>query len=192
VEGDPAAHARLSKRLSGANERCVHADARATGLPDNAFTAVYGEAFLTMHTIAQKRTIIREAARVVAPGGRVGFHEICLVPEDIPDAEKQRIRKLLTHSILHTALPETEPEWRTIMEDCGLTIRRFETSPMHLLELRRFVRDEGLWGTARFLLNLLRRPAARRRVLAMRRSMRQAQPNMRAFFVLAEKPQADA
>jgi SAM-dependent methyltransferase len=188
VDGDPAAVARLNRRLTGPNQQCVHADARDTGLPAGGFTAVYGEAFITMHTVAQKRSILREAARLTAPGGRVALHEICLVPDNIPDEDKRRVRKLLTHSILHTALPETESEWREIIRECGLTVTRFETAPMHLLEPLRFVRDEGLWGTTGFLLNLLRFPEARQRVLEMRRSMRAAQPHMRAFFALLEKP----
>jgi hypothetical protein len=72
-----------------------------------------------------------------------------------------------------------------MLEAAGLTVRQLETAPMNLLEPARFLRDEGLSGTARFIFNLLRRPTARRRVAAMRAGMREARTQMRAFFVTA-------
>lgn len=58
---------------------------------------------------------------------------------------------------------------------------------MHLLEPRRFLRDEGVVGVLRFLWNVVRNHEARRRVLAMRRTFRRYRSRLAAIMVVAEK-----
>jgi ubiquinone/menaquinone biosynthesis C-methylase UbiE len=185
VEQDAAAAVRLRHMVEPLGGICLEANADATGLPDASMDVIYGEAFLTMQSTSMKRRILKEAARVLVPGGCIGFHEICVVPDGIDSAEKQRIQNRLSQVISHTVLPETAGEWRQMLEAAGLTVRQLETAPMNLLEPARFLRDEGLSGTARFIFNLLRRPTARRRIATMRAGMREARTQMRAFFVTA-------
>jgi hypothetical protein len=48
-----------------------------------------------------------------------------------------------------------------------MTCRGVATAPMALLQPRRVIADEGLFGVPRFARNLLLQPVARRRVLLM-------------------------
>ena len=58
---------------------------------------------------------------------------------------------------------------------------------MALLQARSLVADEGLVGALRFARNLLTRPAARRRVLAMRRIFRTHRRHLSAIAIVAHK-----
>ncbi|MEP6823034.1 MAG: methyltransferase domain-containing protein, partial [Chthoniobacterales bacterium] len=99
IEGDEAAAVRIQHLLTGADQRCVAGSASDTGLPDNSATVVYGEAMLTMQGQAQKSQIVREAARILKVGGRYAMHELCLVPDDLDDAIKSEIQRVLSETI---------------------------------------------------------------------------------------------
>ena len=62
------------------------------------------------------------------------------------------------------------------------------TAPMRLLEPGRFLRDEGLIGTVRFLRNVASDGEARRRVLAMRRVFRRYREHLTAIALVGVKP----
>jgi hypothetical protein len=59
---------------------------------------------------------------------------------------------------------------------------------MRLLEPGRFVRAEGIARTARFAFNLLRMPAARRRILDVRSTFRKHAMNLCAVGIIARRP----
>jgi hypothetical protein len=59
---------------------------------------------------------------------------------------------------------------------------------MHLLEPGRLIRDEGVLRAVRFVGNVVRQPAARRRVLAMRRMFRQHRQHLAAIAFILSKP----
>ena len=61
------------------------------------------------------------------------------------------------------------------------------TAPMHLLEPGRFVKDEGLGRTFGFLWKVARNPAARRRILSMRRVFRKYAGNIGAIAITAAR-----
>jgi hypothetical protein len=56
---------------------------------------------------------------------------------------------------------------------------------MRLLEPERLLRDEGLFGVLCVLRNAVRDPAARRRMLAMRRLFRKHQQHLSAISLIA-------
>ena len=60
-------------------------------------------------------------------------------------------------------------------------------APMHLLEPWRVFRDEGWWGAARFLLNVLRSPTARRRVRSMQQVFRRHREHLAAIMLVGRK-----
>jgi ubiquinone/menaquinone biosynthesis C-methylase UbiE len=70
VERDKDAGAMVQKILRGSEQRCVVGLAEETGLPSASATVVYGEAMLSMQTPDQKARIVREAQRLLKPGGR--------------------------------------------------------------------------------------------------------------------------
>ena len=94
----------------------------------------------------------------------------------------------LSKAIRVGARPLTMAEWRAALEAEGFEIVSGAVAPMHLLEPARLVQDEGLSGALRIVLNTLRDPAARRRVLSMRRAFRKWAHVLSAVTLIARKP----
>ncbi|QRI78610.1 MULTISPECIES: class I SAM-dependent methyltransferase [Rhodococcus] len=187
VEHDEAA-AELTRAAIGDHGRCVVADAAATGLPDAGADVVVGEAMLTMQTDAAKARIVAEAVRTLRPGGRYAIHELALVPDELDDAVKTEIRQGLARSIKVNARPLTVAEWRTLLTEAGLSVDVVRLAPMALLQPARFVADEGVLGTLRFVRNVLRDGDARTRVLGMRATFTTYRRSIAAVAIVATKP----
>jgi len=187
VERDRDAAEVVRRYLFGPNEQCIVGTAEQTGLRGDCATVVYGEAMLSMQPAAAKSRIVAEAARLLRPGGRYGIHELCLVPDDLDRSIRDDVQRELTAEVHVGVRPLTSGEWRQLLESAGLTVVAEATAPMHLLEPWRLVNDEGLPGALRFLWNVARHAAARRRVLAMRRIFRKYRSNLAAIAVVAEK-----
>lgn len=162
--------------------------AHETGQPDGSRSVVLGEAMLTMNPLAMKQRIVQEAFRVLAPGGRYGIHELSLVPDDLPETAQQRIERDLSTAIHVGARPLTVRQWHTLLEEAGFVVEATYQAPMHLLEAERFIQDEGLVRTARFLWNLLTDGPALKRVRGMREVFRRHSANMGAIAIVARKP----
>src|SRR5699024_4208147 len=107
--------------------------------------------FLTMQTAAKKRAIIKEAYRLLEPGGRFAFHELCLQPEQIPDEKAQEVRDTLSRSIHVHADPLTIKQWQTLVEEEGFEVTDKTTTTMSLLKPLRLISDEGLPGAIKFI-----------------------------------------
>lgn len=188
AEKDPDA-ARNVERIvgeSGGQVRVV--DAAETGLPDGSADVVIGEALLSMQGDAAKNAIVAEVTRVLRPGGRYAIHELALTPNTIDDAVKSDIQQSLAASIRVNARPLTVSEWMQLLSDHELVVDAVSTAPMALLEPRRVIADEGVFGTLRFVKNLLLHRDARRRVLAMRRTFRARREQLAGVGILAHKP----
>jgi hypothetical protein len=187
IERDEAAAARVRAFLNGSNRRCVLGNAQATGLPTGSATVVYGEAMLTMQSPTAKERIVAEAARLLQAGGRYGIHELSLVPSDLNDSLRAEISTAFGSTIHHLVQPLTEAEWRGLLEHHGLTVQFARSAPMHLLEPKRLIRDEGLCGAARFLWNVLRHKEARSRVLELKKLFRTYHDHVGAIVLVASK-----
>lgn len=188
VERDEAAAAAVGRYLRGSGQRCQLGSAEQTGLPEQSATVVYGEAMLTMQGPEQKRRIVAEAFRLLRSGGRYGIHEMCLTPDDLPSLVQEAISREMSGNIHVGARPLTVREWRELFEGAGFRIESELTRPMHLLEPGRLIRDEGVLRAVRFVGNVVRQPAARRRVLAMRRMFRQHRQHLAAIAFILSKP----
>lgn len=173
IERDDGAAEKVRSYLHGSEQQCLVGQAEDTGLSDDVATVVYGEAMLTMQSATHKAKIVQEAARLLKPGGRYGIHELCLQPNDLGDDKKKEINQALAQAIRVNARPLTVSEWTALLEDAGLTVENVATAPMHLLEPKRFIQDEGIGGFLRFVWNVARTPAARQRILTMRRTFQQ-------------------
>lgn len=172
VEREPLAAANLRRLFEGSCARIVLASAERSELPDSMATVVYGEAMLSMQTQERKSRIIAEARRLLAPGGRYGIHELCLLPDEISDTVRHEVQAAMSKEIHVCVQPLTRREWRELLEQHGFKVTWHSEAPMHLLEPRRILQDEGLIGTLRFGLNLAANSVLRHRVLAMRRLFR--------------------
>lgn len=189
IERDEAAAAAVQTFLTSPNYRCLTGSAEESGLADGSATVVYGEAMLTMHTLGQKARIVREAYRILQPGGRYGIHELGLTPDHLSEERKDAILRDLSAAIHVGARPLTSAEWRSVLEAEGFQVRTEYTAPMHLLEPVRMLQDEGLGRTLRIVFNILRTPQARQRVLAMRRVFHAYQDHLMAITLIAVKPE---
>lgn len=187
VERDKDAAALVQKFLQGPEQRCVVGLAENTGLPDAAATVVYGEAMLSMQTPQQKSRIVREAYRLLKPGGRYGIHELCLIPDDLDECTKSAIQNELSAVIHHGTRPLTLAEWLGLLESEAFSVQAHAQAPMHLLEPWRIVQDEGMFGALRFAINLLCNREARRRVLAMRGVFSKYRDNLAAVVFVGQK-----
>ena len=187
VERDEAAANTVRQYLTGSNQTCLIGRAEDTGLPDATATVVYSEAMLTMQTPGKKQQIVQEAFRLIKPGGRYGIHELCLVPDDLDEDTKQEIQKALTDAIHVGARPLTVTEWRTLLEAEGFIVHTQVTAPMHLLEPKRLIQDEGFSGALRFVRNVLRDSKARRRVKTMRQVFQTYEANLAAIMLVGIK-----
>jgi ubiquinone/menaquinone biosynthesis C-methylase UbiE len=187
VERDEAAAKIVGSYLTGPKQKCVVGSASETGLSAESATVVYGEAMLTMQTEPVKRSIVREAHRLLKHGGRYGIHEMCLTHEGLNDDARQEVERTLTGVVHHGVRPLTVAEWRLLLESEGFEVKAVETASMSLLEPVRLVKDEGLMGAIRFALNVLRDGEARRRVFEMRRTFRRNRKVIGAVALLAIK-----
>lgn len=163
-------------------------DASDTGLPDASVDVVIGEAILTMQGDAAKHAIVAEAARVLRPRGRYAIHELALTPDDVPDDVSTEVRQSLARAIKVNARPLTIAEWSQLLAGHGLVVEHVATAPMALLQPRRLIADEGLFGALRFAKNVLTQPAARKRVLVMRNTFRKHRERLAAVAIIASKP----
>ena len=187
IERDEAAAQQVRRYLDGPGRQCLVGRAETTGLPAASATVVYGEAMLTMQTPGHKASIVEEAARLLQPGGRYGVHELSLQPDDLEEERKSEVSRALSDTIRVGARPLTLSEWRTLLEEHGFKVELQATAPMHLLEPRRLIQDEGLPRTIRILLRVASRPAARRRILKMRSVFRQYAANLGAVTLVGVK-----
>lgn len=187
VERDEAAARRVDARFGGAGRRCIARPAHDTGLPDGCATVVYAEATVTLETDDGKRRILAEANRLLGSGGRLGLHELLLLPDDLPEEHKGEIQRQLSRSIRVRSRPLTRNEWRRLLETAGFQVGFEATAPMHLLNARRFVRDEGVAGTLRFLGNAARHPEALPRLGDMWATFRRQRRHLAAIALVATK-----
>ncbi len=164
----------------------VVADAQDTGLPDASADLVVGEAMLTIQSQETKHAIVAEAARLLRPGGRYAMHEMAWLP-DHTDEERETARKELSRIIKVGARPLTLEGWTELLADHGLVAGWHDRAPLHLLEPRRLIDDEGLWGALRFWRNARRTPGARDRLKAMRQGFQLQGRLMGGIVILARK-----
>lgn len=173
--------------LNSESQTCVVGNAQETGLEEATASVVYGEAMLTMQPEAKKADIIGEASRILKVGGRYGIHELCIVPDDIDEKIKRQIQKDIALAIQAPAKPITPSEWATHLQQNGFEVQTTHLAPMHLLEPKRMVDDEGFLGFLRVVKNLLIDREARTRVIGMRRVFRKHRKHLGAISLVAEK-----
>lgn len=187
IELNEEAAAGLRTKINGDNQRIIIANAAATNLPDACADKVYGEAMLTMHVNKRKADIIREAARILRPGGLYGIHELGLTPDNISEEDKAEIQRELSLCIKVNARPLTREEWTKLLQDEGFEILNIYTNGMLLLETRRIIDDEGFFRSLKIGYNILRDTSARKRIYEMRCVFKKYKQHMNAVAIVARK-----
>lgn len=187
IERDKEAAKIVSSYLKGERQRCLIGNASDTGLPEQSATVVYGEAMLTMQTEETKRSIVKEAHRILRNKGRYGIHEMCIRLEDLDNDSRSATEKALTGVVHHGVRPLTVSEWKSLLESEGFEVRSVELATMSLLEPRRLIKDEGFVGALRFARNLIKDPVSRRRVMEMRSVFKRHRRELGAVALVAIK-----
>lgn len=188
VELNEEAASILRRKIHGPDREIVIGNACCSPLVSGSADKVYGEAMLTMQADHRKAEIVREAYRILRPGGLYGIHEIALTPDSIPEESKKEIQHDLATTIKVNARPLTQAEWTAILEAEGFTVESVMTNPMHLLEPGRIMDDEGFFRTLKIVFNILTHPKARKRILSMRKVFRRYEDSMSAIAIVARKP----
>ena len=184
VERDPAAAALMRRKFEAGN--VVQGGAEDSGLPEKCATVVYSEALLSMQTAQQKSRIFAEARRLLRNGGRYGIQELCLLPDDIPAGLRQEIQADMSREIHVGVQPLCPHEWVRLFQENGLRVSWIGTAPMHLLEPRRLLHDEGIAGGLRIAFRAASNPALGKRILGMRRLFRKHGQHLGAISLVGE------
>lgn len=187
VELDRTAASRLEARRTQANLRVVRSNAANTTLPDESADTVYCEAMLTMQSKKQQLAIMKEAFRILKPGGLFAIHEIALEPASISDDQVATIHCELRDSLQINARPLRLPEWVALFQEAGFTVGDTQTGRMVLLEPGRLLADEGLFRVLRIAFNLLTQRRLARRMRSMRAVFTKYESHMRAIAMILKK-----
>lgn len=139
-----------------------------------------------MQSEKQKAEIIKEAYRILKPGGLYGIHEIALVGE-LSEDNIEAIYNDMADTIRTNARPLPVNIWKELLMAEGFKIKHIYFSPMHLVEPKRILSDEGFFRTIRIFFNILTHPAAARRIRGMRSIFRKYEGNLNAIAIIAEK-----
>ncbi|EHI13549.1 class I SAM-dependent methyltransferase [Mycolicibacterium thermoresistibile] len=189
VDDTAAATEAVRRIVEPVDGKVVVANAADTGLPSGSADVVIGEAMLTMQGDRDKRAIVNEAFRVLRPGGRYAIHELGLQPDSLPQDTKDQIRKDMARAIKVNARPLTASEWVNLLTDAGFEVVSVDHAKMALLNPGRVLADEGLFGALRIVGNLIRRPAARKRVIGMRKTFQRYRHSLTAIAVVGVVPE---
>lgn len=190
VDDSSTASTPLRKVVSAGGGRLVDSDAADTGLDAGSADVVVGEAMLTMQGEKTKKAIVDEAFRVLRPGGRYAIHELGLVPDDLADGTKDDIRREMARAIKVNARPLTVAEWTDLLTGAGFEVVSVDRAPMALLQPRRVIADEGVLGALRIVGNVLTHPAARKRVMHMRKTFNRYREHLTAVAIVVAVPAA--
>lgn len=177
----------VKKRLNYQNARVVVADAANTTLPNEFATKMYGEAMLSMHIKKRKLEIINEAARILKKGGLYGIHELGLYPDNVGDEVKQQIFKEMATAIQAPVQPLTIAEWTELLESAGFRVISCSHNPMHLLNRRRMIQDEGFFRFLKIMWNVMCNKEVRKRVHAMKGVFTRHKDHLNAITIVAQK-----
>ncbi|QGU07719.1 Methyltransferase domain protein [Corynebacterium occultum] len=132
--------------------RLLSADLRNTGLPAASADVVLSESFLSHNPEDEKLRVLREAGRLLRPGGFFALHEAILRPDDLDPALIATRREELSQLLGAEAHPLSGAGWAELIEKAGFALVEKRVSDLPLAEP-----GQGLGALAHTALKLLRR-----------------------------------
>lgn len=177
----------LIQKIKKPSAHIIQNSAAQTCLPNASVDKVMGEAMLTMQIDHRKSEIIKEAYRILKPGGYYAIHELGLTPSNIDASIKKEILLQLAQVIKVNARPLTQSEWCSLLEKEGFKIKYVFSNPMLLMDAKRMMKDEGFWGFLKIMYNAITKAGARQKVLAIRNVFKKHRKHLTAIAIIAEK-----
>jgi phospholipid N-methyltransferase len=159
-----------------------------THLPDSAYDVVVGEAFLSLQSDEKKREVLREAFRLLKPGGVYILHELSVVSGNMSEEGYQQLLAEMRGKLKVNATPLRTGQWKMLVKEVGFTIKRSFQQPMALLNRERLIEDEGILNVLRILWNVLREPGALKRIRSIRSLFTAYQNDLAAIGLILQKP----
>lgn len=185
---DAAHAAAVRKRVRGYDRTAVVAGPDRTGLEPARATVVLAEGLLTALSDARKVAVLEEAMRIVRPGGRVGLHEICILPGPWDGPTPADVRAAMAPAVAGGLRPLDEPAWRALVHGVGLHVRGTSLGSVVLPDLATLVRGEGPREAGRVMQRFMQPGRASRRARAALYSLQTWMPRLASIVIVAERP----
>lgn len=115
------------------------------------------------------------------------MHELCFLPDDVSDPVRREIQAAMSKEIHVGVQPLCLHEWIGLFKQNGLKVTWSGKAPMHLLQPRRILRDEGFIGGVRIAFRMTTNPVLGQRILAMRRLFNKYEEHLGAISLIAER-----
>lgn len=177
----------LQQKFRQENVAFLEGNAEEVAKESNSISKLYGEAMLTMHADHRKEKIMKEAHRLLKPGGLYAIHEIGLVPDDMSEELKATIQKDLAKAIRVNARPLTLSEWAQMLDEAGFDVIDKEVNGMFLLKPKRILQDEGFFRTLKIGWNIMKSSAAQKRIRGMYQVFSKYEEYMNSVLFIARK-----
>ncbi|MDO5717159.1 MAG: class I SAM-dependent methyltransferase [Tissierellia bacterium] len=158
------------------------ADARKLPFEDESFDIVINEAMLTMLATNSKVACLKEYFRVLKPGGMLLTHDVCM--DDHKSEHLRELREILKISV-H---PLDEKKWTALYEEAGFSEPKRKVGKLIFLRPKGLIRDEGLFGFLKIMLNGLKKKNFAR-FKSMRKFFRKHQDGFHYIVMAGKKPE---
>jgi SAM-dependent methyltransferase len=126
------------------------------------FDYILAEAILTMQSIPLKAKILTQVKSHLKPGGKFLAHEL------FGRENLEEIHRELSKVNHVNVTPLSEIGWINACENAGLTVQKYQTGAMRILNPIDIIKDEGIADTGKIFWNLLRHKIIRDRILEMK------------------------
>lgn len=185
---DAAAATALGRRMQGYGRSSVVGAPDRTGLPDGEATVVMAEGLLTGLSDPSKRAVLEEALRIVRPGGRIGFHELVVLPGawDAPGAAE--IREAIGRPRAGGLRVLDEAGWRRLIQEAGLSVAGTSLGPVAVPDLPTLFRTEGPREAGRVLRRFLQPGRASTRAKAALYALDSHGDRLASIALVARRP----
>lgn len=189
---DARAATAVRSRVTGLDRRTVVGAPDRTGLPDGEATVVMAEGLLTGLSDPSKLAVLREALRIVRPGGYVGVHELLVVPGEWGEPSAADIRAAIGPARRGGLRVLDEQGWRALVRAAGLEVVGVSLGPVAVPgrgDLPALIRAEGPKPFGQEVLRRFMQPGtAASRARAALYALRTHEDRLASAVLVARRP----
>ena len=182
---DSVARARTNVAAAGLSDQVEIVEGDIFQLEQIAeqFDYVLAEAILTMQSAPGKAKILAGICARLKPNGQFLSHELL-----VSGPNTAAIHRDLAATIRVNATPLSGDDWIAACQQAGLTVQRYHTGSMSLLNPRCIVQEEGFFTLLAIGWNMLSHPILRQRILSMRQVFNRHGSDLGYIVLCAQKP----